>query len=145
VGQQVTLRAGSGDDVRARIDLLKQRAAAPFVLPAPPDGIASVECDLVARAVVGGQTRGFLYKPALDQFADSAGTMIGEADLRALAQVPGQEVTYTCVYPGGGQRLGIDRDLDGVLDDKVQDPLAQLLLFIQTLIELFKLLAQLGQ
>jgi hypothetical protein len=25
-------------------------------------------------------------------------------------------LTYTCTPPGSGQRIGIDRDLDGVLD-----------------------------
>ena len=28
----------------------------------------------------------------------------------------GEEVTYTCVPPGSGYRIGIDRDEDGVLD-----------------------------
>jgi len=28
----------------------------------------------------------------------------------------GSELTYTCVPPGAGRRIGIDRDLDGVLD-----------------------------
>ena len=33
----------------------------------------------------------------------------------------GEELTFTCVYPGGGDRMGIDRDDDGVLD--ASDPL----------------------
>jgi hypothetical protein len=33
-----------------------------------------------------------------------------------LARTPGQELTFTCVYPGGGLRLGLDRDDDAVLD-----------------------------
>jgi hypothetical protein len=36
--------------------------------------------------------------------------------LRVLALFPGQETTYTCVPVGSGRRIGIDRDVDGVLD-----------------------------
>jgi len=39
-----------------------------------------------------------------------------DAALRALALTPGQELTYTCVPPGSGDRAGIDRDEDGVFD-----------------------------
>jgi len=32
-------------------------------------------------------------------------------------------VTFTCIYPGGGRRVGIDRNQDGVLDGAGrQDP-----------------------
>src|SRR5262249_1664856 len=36
--------------------------------------------------------------------------------LRGVAGMPGQEVTYTCVPPGSGERIGIDRDEDGFFD-----------------------------
>jgi hypothetical protein len=39
-----------------------------------------------------------------------------DANLRALANAAGQELTYTCVPPGSGQRAGIDRDENGTLD-----------------------------
>jgi YVTN family beta-propeller protein len=142
VGQQVTLRAGSGPDVQARVDLLQQRAGAAFVLPAPPSGIPSVECDLIARAVVAGKARGFLYDPAQDSFVDSAGEPITDAALRDLARVPGQEVTFSCVYPGAGERLALDRDLDGLLDEMEAspvDPLAQLIQVIEALLALARL------
>ncbi len=131
VGQQVTLRGASGPDVQARIDLLKQRSRTPFVLPAPPSGLASVECDLIARAAIGGNMRGFLYRPAEDHFLDSPGNTISDAALRGLARTPGQDVTFTCVYPGAGQRLALDRDLDGVLDENEAPPLEPLALLIQ--------------
>src|SRR4029079_1076845 len=41
---------------------------------------------------------------------------LSDTALRALALVPGQELTYTCVPPGSGTRMGIDRDEDGVRD-----------------------------
>jgi hypothetical protein len=82
VGQQVTLRAGSGADVNARIDLLKQRAGAAFVLPAPPSGLMSTECNLIARGIVNGQPRGFLFQPATNNFLDSTGATVTEAQVR---------------------------------------------------------------
>jgi len=38
------------------------------------------------------------------------------SSLLDLAGIPGGEVTFTCVPPGSGHRIGIDRDRDGVLD-----------------------------
>jgi YVTN family beta-propeller protein len=113
VGQQVTLRADNAATVAPRIDLLRQRAGTAFVLPG---NLNRTECDLVAKATVGGVTRGFLFQPAQNNFLDDRGMTISDTALRALAQMPGQEVTFTCVYPGGGRRIGIDRDLDGTLD-----------------------------
>jgi hypothetical protein len=108
VGQQVTLRTGSGADVNTRINTLKARAGASFVLPGNQ---TMTECNLVARAVSGGQLRGFLFRPATNDFMDSTGAIVSDAQLRTLAPV-----TFTCVFPGGGRRLAIDRDQDNVLD-----------------------------
>ena len=36
--------------------------------------------------------------------------------LRALSRLRSGEVTFTCVPPGSGLRIGIDRDDDGILD-----------------------------
>jgi mono/diheme cytochrome c family protein len=113
VGQQITLRSDSAADVSARIDLFQQRAAAAFTLPG---NLQRTECDLVAKGVVGGQPRGFLFQPASANFLDDRGMTVASADLRALARTPGQELTFTCVYPGGGRRIGIDRNMDGRLD-----------------------------
>ena len=35
---------------------------------------------------------------------------------RALAASPGQDLTYTAVPPGSGERMGVDRDEDGYFD-----------------------------
>jgi len=125
VGQQVTLTAANGAVVGPRLDLLVGRARTPFVLVDRPD---ATECDLVARAVVEGQPRGFLLDPATGTFRSdrAAEAPLGDAQLRAVAAVPGQEVTYTCAPPGEGRRLGLDRDEDGVFDrdeiDQGSDP-----------------------
>src|SRR5262249_47028041 len=42
--------------------------------------------------------------------------LVEEATLRAQAQRTGQELTYTCVPPGSGRRIALDRDSDGYFD-----------------------------
>jgi DNA-binding beta-propeller fold protein YncE len=114
VGQQVTLTSASNTGVLQRADLLVARALAG-------------DCDLVAKATLGGEPRGGLLLATgsfqLDRENDPA---VADADLRALALTPGQEVTYTCVPPGSGTRIGLDRDGDFFLDsdevDRGTDP-----------------------
>ncbi len=120
VGQQVTLAGAGSADVNGRIDLLIQRAGAAFdslVL-----GGTVTECDLVVKGQVAGEARGWLWQPLAGSFqSDRAGETITDAGLRAQAATAGQELTYTCVPPGSGQRVGIDRDEDGVLDGDERD------------------------
>jgi hypothetical protein len=115
VGQQVTLAGAGNADVDGRIDLLIQRAETNFVSLVL--GGTVKECDLVVKGVVGTEPRGWVYRPGLNVFqSDRAAETHTDAALRALAQTPGQELTYTCATPGSGDRVGIDRDLDGVFD-----------------------------
>ncbi|MFN8543630.1 MAG: hypothetical protein U0807_05425 [Candidatus Binatia bacterium] len=104
VGQQITLDASNGGTVGARIALLEQRAGAS-------------ECEVVAKGNVGGAQRGWLRLTSGMYRSDrSAEPLLTSVQLRTLAQTPGQELTFTCVPPGSGQRIGIDRDGDGVFD-----------------------------
>jgi mono/diheme cytochrome c family protein len=115
VGQQITLAAGNGATVGPRIDLLIARAEAPFTSQVL--GGAVQECELVASVVLGGRERGYLYDPSSDLFEpDDGGAGLDDATLRAQAATPGQEITYTCVPPGSGHRLALDRDEDTLLD-----------------------------
>jgi cytochrome c peroxidase len=145
VGQQVTLRPQSGTDVTGRVTLLRQRAQTNFVLPG---NVTTSECDLIAKANMGGRMRGFLFRRATGDFLDDAGVPMSEDAVRALGRIAGQEVTFTCVYPGGGMRLGIDRDLDGVLDANEvpvgQGGLAELLAALTALFGLLQSLGTLG-
>ena len=102
VGQQVTQSAGSSAAAVARINVLRQRAEAG-------------ECDLVAKATVDDEV-GFLYLGS-GQFATDRHSLppIPATALRALADF-GHAVTYTCVPPGSGTRIGVDRDGDGAWD-----------------------------
>jgi len=115
VGQQVTLSADNAAVVGPRVDLMVARAATPFDLVGQT---GATECDLIAKGVVGGLARGYLLNPASGTFQSDrvAEPALTDAQLRALAIAGGQPLTYTCVPPGEGMRLGLDRDGDGIYD-----------------------------
>jgi hypothetical protein len=108
VGQQVTLTADSPPAVAARADLLRRRADAG-------------DCELVAKSTVAGAEAGFLYVGSGRFRPDRrAAPPIPDAALRLLARL-GHPVTLTCVPPGSGQRIGVDRDGDGAWDGDERD------------------------
>jgi YVTN family beta-propeller protein len=104
VGQQVTLTAANSAVAAPRIQLLKDRAEAG-------------ECDLVAKGRLAGHDVGFLYLGGGQFKSDRAAVPpITDTALRTLVTAGEGALTYTCTPPGSGQRIGLDRDLDGVLD-----------------------------
>ena len=114
VGQQATLTATSNPAHVTRLDLLLARAALG-------------ECDVVADVnIAGEQRRGLRLPDNTFQLDRAAEPPVADAALRALVITPGQELTYTCVPPGSGQRIGLDRDEDGFFDhdeiDEGRDP-----------------------
>lgn len=101
VGQQVTLTAANGAVVADRIDLLKAQADLN-------------RCDLVATQ---SGNRGYLYMGNNTYKKNSASAApVTDVALRDMAKDANGEVTYTCVPPGSGTRIALDRDEDGVLD-----------------------------
>ncbi|HEX3763601.1 MAG TPA: hypothetical protein VHW23_33120, partial [Kofleriaceae bacterium] len=108
VGQQITLTADSPAAVAARVDLLRQRADAH-------------ECDLIAKTTLAGAEAGFLYAGS-GRFRPDRRALppVGDAALRLLARL-GRPVTFTCVPPGSGERIGVDRDGDGAWDGDERD------------------------
>jgi DNA-binding beta-propeller fold protein YncE len=115
VGQQITLRDPNDSNVAARIDLMIQRAMTAFDLVDHP---GATECDLIVKGTIAGESRGWLMHNVSGMFQSdkTAEAPLSDGDLRALSSTPGQELTYTCVPPGSGVRMGIDRDEDAVLD-----------------------------
>ncbi len=109
VGQQVTLTSGNAAAVGSRIDLLVQRALAPFI--SKETGGATRECDLTARLVEAGALRGYLFDAAAKNFVAADGTRRSDAELRALAASDGQEITYTCVPPGTGTTIAYNQSI----------------------------------
>ncbi|NOK18298.1 hypothetical protein [Corallococcus carmarthensis] len=104
VGQQVTLTSTNAAVVGSRIDLLMARADAG-------------ECDLVAKGRAGTYEMGFRYLGSGQFKADRAALpLVPSATLRSGVATNHGVLTYTCTPPGSGQRVGIDRDLDGFLD-----------------------------
>jgi DNA-binding beta-propeller fold protein YncE len=121
VGQQVSIGPGSpgsfaSGDVNGRVTLLDQRAGTAFdslVL-----GGSVTECDAIAKTVEGGVTRGYARQVSGQYLPDDGSPAISEAALRAKADPGGdaQDIVYSCVPPGSGQRMGVDRDEDSVLN-----------------------------
>jgi DNA-binding beta-propeller fold protein YncE len=104
VGQQVTLSHQATPDAPGRVALLEARADAG-------------ECDLVAKADLADGEHGYLYVGTDTFIPDRASApAVSTAALASLVTGPPASVTLTCTPPGSGRRLGIDRDLDGILD-----------------------------
>jgi YVTN family beta-propeller protein len=109
VGQQITRTAASPSAVDARIDLLRQRADAG-------------ECDLIAKTEIADVEVGFLYTGSGKFRSDRrALPAITDATLRFLGSHAGRAITFTCVPPGSGERIGVDRDGDGAWDGDERD------------------------
>jgi DNA-binding beta-propeller fold protein YncE len=109
VGQQITLTRTSGEAARARADLLRRRAEAG-------------DCDLVVKTELLHVETGFVYLGGGAFASDRrARHPISEQVLRRLATLGEAALTYTCVPPGSGVRIGVDRDGDGVWDGDERD------------------------
>jgi len=108
VGQQLTVYPGNHAQaaVRARIDLLRQRAQ----ISNPRS-----ECELTASGRINDNVFGAVLNSA-GSFSMTGGTTLAFEDMYAAAAQPGNAITYSCVPPGNGTRIGIDRKLDGVPD-----------------------------
>jgi DNA-binding beta-propeller fold protein YncE len=116
VGQQVTLTTTNGAAAGPRIDLLIERAGTPF--QSLLLGGVTTECEVVVKGTIGGASRGWVRLPSgrfqRDDDPDQS-ALVTEAALRAQVASIGP-LTYTCVAPGSGVRVGINRDLDTALD-----------------------------
>jgi DNA-binding beta-propeller fold protein YncE len=118
VGQQVTIGPDNFAvaDVNARIILIDQQAGASF--ESKILGGAVTQCDVIVKTVEGGVEKGYMSSTGGTYLPDDGGPAITEAVLRAKANPVGEALTltYTAVPPGAGQRMGIDRDEDLVLN-----------------------------
>ena len=105
VGQQITLSGTGSAAIIDRIDLLIARALAG-------------DADLIIKTIIAGESRGAVWTASNSYQTDKASDgLFSETNIRNIALVAGQEVTYTAVPPGSGIRLGIDRDEDTILDN----------------------------
>jgi DNA-binding beta-propeller fold protein YncE len=103
VGQQVTLTARDTSSAAARIALFEAQSAAG-------------NCDVIVRGQIGGRERGFVLSKGSFVQDRSRAPALSDNALRALVGTLTPSLTFTCVPPGSGWRLGIDRDGDGYAD-----------------------------
>lgn len=74
--------------------------------------------NLVVKGLLNGSQRGFVYNPSNGQF-NSDKTGVGPftfAQLQSSAQSGNAILTFTAVPVGSGTRIGVDRNLNGILD-----------------------------
>ena len=83
--------------------------------------------ELVVKAVIAGEQRGFLYRASSNNYrADSTNFIaLTKAQLVSLVQTGGA-VMVMGVPPGSGPRAGIDRNLNGILDGDEPRPTLRL-------------------
>jgi YVTN family beta-propeller protein len=106
VGRQVTVTSSNKNDSTV-VSTLGTLVA----------GAESSACDLIAKGVIGGVTKGFVYDTGTNSFVPDTLTEAPLSESALRGGVTGSDVlTYTAVPPGAGVRLGIDRDRDGFLD-----------------------------
>jgi len=107
VGHQVTVTPMNVTTARQTVDLMISRAD---VTPEP-------ECQVIAKGARRGEARSWLRTSQRvfrsDRLSEPA---IGLNALMRIVTVAGHELTFTCVPPGSGKRMGLDRDEDGYYD-----------------------------
>jgi hypothetical protein len=114
VGQQITLRPGAPTADLDRVNLMLTRAAAG-------------DCEVISKGVIQGngatteEHRGTVYQPGSNSFLTDRGATFPANVILGLHETFNVSVTYTCVPPGSGTRMGIDRDLDSFLDMDERD------------------------
>jgi len=112
-GQQITVNANNVGSaaVGERLALLRTRA----LVTAP-----RAECELVAAGVIdGARFSSLLNRAGTFTRANPAATELSLAELLDAAGRAGNALTFTCVPPGAGRRIGLDRNLDGVSDTEL--------------------------
>jgi hypothetical protein len=86
--------------------------------------VAVTNIALIAKGTIDGQRRGLIYRPAMANYVTDK-TGVGpftRADLVAKI-LAGDTLSVMGVPPASGQRMGIDRNWNGVLDSEETLPL----------------------
>lgn len=111
-GQSFTISMSNKALASVRLSTLIQRAEITDPVP---------ECDLVANGIVDGIARSWVYD-GISLFIPNIATNspVTRNELEALVVNADDRLTFICAPWGSGRRIGIDRDLDGVLDGDEQ-------------------------
>jgi len=114
VGQQVTLTSTNGAVANPRINEMVAQAGTHYNSLMLGGDVP--ECDVIVKGVIAGESRGAV-RLASGQFqpdrADDTLLTLNQVRNLVGADTP---ATFTCVPPGSGVRMGINRDRDTVLD-----------------------------
>ncbi len=79
--------------------------------------------NLVVKGIVDGERRGFVYQPASQNYRTDKQTLPPLTRSNLIAKIfSGATITVMGVPPGLGVRMGLDRNLDGVLDGDTPAP-----------------------
>ncbi len=119
-GQQATYSINNAANSVNRLVAMLASSRAPFESKYL-GGVSPGECEIIVKARVGHTYRGAWYDwsvPSEDPaiFLRDDGVYVSEFEVLAIGNTPTQELTFTCVPPGSGKRMGVDRDSDGCLD-----------------------------
>jgi YVTN family beta-propeller protein len=109
VGKQVTLPTSD--------PLMIARLAEMFALA------EGGEIGLIAKGIFAGESRGFTHIGLAEYQSDRSTQLVTHAQLTNAAGT-GTEITFTAVPVGTQTRIGVDRDLDGFLDQDELDSCA---------------------
>ena len=87
----------------------------------------TLNCDLIVKGSLDGQPRGLLYRGDLDLYTPDSTNSPSLTHTQLVAKIlAGDALTIMGVPPGSGQRMAIDRDLNGVLDADEPRPSLQI-------------------
>lgn len=78
------------------------------------------QLSIVVKGLLDGEERGFVYQGGNRYASDREGEVITHNQLLALARASGP-LTWTLVQPQTANRLGIDRNADGLLNSEDRD------------------------
>jgi hypothetical protein len=82
--------------------------------------------NLIVKGTIDGQRRGLLFQPGLNLYKPDTTNLPSMTHSQLAAKVlAGDTLTFMGVPPGSGQRMAIDRDLNGVLDADEPPPSLQ--------------------
>jgi hypothetical protein len=89
--------------------------------------LGGTTCDLIVKGTINGARHGLLYQSGSNNYKPDTTNLSTFTHAQLLAKVQaGDTLTIMGVPPGSGTRMGIDRDLDGVLDADVPPPRLQI-------------------
>jgi hypothetical protein len=72
---------------------------------------------VVAKGVIQNETQGWVMNSSQSFVPNVAnGSAVNLTTLLQQAATANAALTFTCVPPGNGTRIGVDRDADGTLD-----------------------------